>query len=144
MKPIRTIRRFAGLDDTREAIRKVCKDELKMTDRVEIAAMVGAWEVAVLSKGKEDEAKAIEEFNKNRLGFNDAVKRGEIPKEASPYFQEKYKELSLNKKAMEFQAEIYRKYADPEFNVLENPDPQAFDKFYNDVKQLSTIIFVGK
>ena len=81
---------------------------------------------------KEDEAKAIEQFNKNRLGFNDAVKRGEIPKEASPYFQEKYKELSLNKKAMEFQAEIYRKYADPEFNVLENPDPQAFDKFYND------------
>jgi len=81
---------------------------------------------------KEDEAKAIEQFNKNRLGFNDAVKRGEIPKEASPYFQEKYKELSLNKKAMEFQAEIYRKYADPEFNVLENPDPQAFEKFYND------------
>ena len=24
------------------------------------------------------------------------------------------------------------KYADPELNVLENPDPQAFDKFYND------------
>jgi len=79
-----------------------------------------------------NEAQAIEQFNKNRSGFNDAVKRGEIPKEANPYFQEKYKELTLNKKAMEFQAEIYRKYADPENNVLENPDPQAFDKFYND------------
>ena len=76
------------------------------------------------------EAEAIEQFNKNRSGFNDAVKRGEIPKEANPYFQEKYKELTLNKKAKEFQAEIYRKYA--EKNVLDNPDPNAFDKFYND------------
>lgn len=77
-----------------------------------------------------NEAQAIEQFNKNRSGFNDAVKRGEIPKEANPYFQEKYKELTLNKKAMQFQAEVYRKYA--EKNVLDNPDPNAFDKFYND------------
>ena len=64
------------------------------------------------------------------VGFNDAVNKGEIPKEANPYFIEKYKELTLNKKAKEFQAEIYRKYA--EKNVLDNPDPNAFDKFYND------------
>ena len=76
------------------------------------------------------EAEALKQFNDNRTGFNDAVKRGEIPKEANPYFQEKYKELTLNKKAMEFQAEVYRKYA--EKNVLDNPDPNAFDKFYND------------
>jgi len=77
-----------------------------------------------------NEAEAIEQFNKNRRGFNDAVKRGEIPKEANPYFQEKYKELTLNKKANEFKANIYRRYA--EQNVLDNPDPQAFDKFYSD------------
>ena len=76
------------------------------------------------------EAEALKQFNDNRTGFNDAVKRGEIPKEANPYFQEKYKELTLNKKAKEFQADIYKKYA--EKNVLDNPDPNAFDKFYND------------
>ena len=53
-------------------------------------------------------------------------------KKLNPYFQEKYKELQLNKKAEEFKSEVYKKYADPENNVLENPDPQAFDKFYND------------
>ena len=77
-----------------------------------------------------NEAEALKQFNDNRTGFNDAVKKGEIPKEANPYFQEKYKELTLNKKAKEFQAEVYRKYA--EKNVLDNPDPNAFDKFYND------------
>jgi hypothetical protein len=79
-----------------------------------------------------NEAEAVAQFNKNRTGFNKAVERGEIPKEANPYFQEKYKELTLNKKAREFKAEMYRRYADPENNVLENPDPNAFDKFYND------------
>ena len=77
-----------------------------------------------------NEAEALKQFNDNRTGFNEAVKKGEIPKEANPYFQEKYKELTLNKKAKEFQAEVYRKYA--EKNVLDNPDPNAFDKFYND------------
>jgi hypothetical protein len=94
----------------------------------------GAGTAMVLSAEKKEkelnEAEAIEQFNKNRSGFNNAVKRGEIPKEANPYFQEKYKELTLNKKAKEFQANIYQKYA--EMNVLDNPDPQAFDKFYND------------
>ncbi|WOZ55769.1 hypothetical protein HTVC041P_gp35 [Pelagibacter phage HTVC041P] len=81
-----------------------------------------------------NEAKAIKQFNENRTGFNNAVKKGEIPKEANPYFQEKYKELTLNKKAQEFQTQLYKNYA--EMNVLDNPDPQAFDKFYNDqIKQ---------
>ena len=76
------------------------------------------------------EAEALKQFNDNRTGFNEAVKKGEIPKEANPYFQEKYKELTLNKKAKEFQERVYREYA--EKNVLDNPDPNAFDKFYND------------
>lgn len=77
-----------------------------------------------------NEAEALKQFNENRKGFNDAVQNGDIPKEANPYFIEKYKELTLNKKAQEFKADIYRKYS--EMNVLDNPDPQAFDKFYND------------
>ena len=77
-----------------------------------------------------NDADALKQFNENRTGFNEAVKKGEIPKEANPYFLEKYKELTLNKKAKEFQANVYQKYA--ELNVLDNPDPEAFDKFYND------------
>ena len=94
----------------------------------------GAGTAMVISaerKEKEvNEADALKQFNENRTGFNKAVENGEIPKEANPYFQEKYKELTLNKKANEFKANVYRRYA--EQNVLDNPDPQAFDKFYND------------
>ena len=94
----------------------------------------GAGTAMVLSAEKKEkevnEAEALKQFNENRLGFNDAVKKGEIPKEVNPYFQEKYKELQLNKKAEEFKSEVYKKYS--ELNVLDNPDPQAFDKFYND------------
>ena len=53
----------------------------------------GAGTAMVINAEKKEkelsEAEALEAFNKNRLGFNDAVKRGEIPKEANPYFQEK-------------------------------------------------------
>jgi len=77
-----------------------------------------------------NDAEALKQFNENRSGFNEAVKKGEIPKEANPYFIEKYKELTLNKKANEFKADIYRKYS--EMKVLDNPDPNAFDKFYKD------------
>ena len=94
----------------------------------------GAGTGMVLSAEKKqkeiNEAEAIKQFNDNRTGFNKAVENGEIPKEANPYFQEKYKELTLNKKANEFKANIYQRYA--ERNVLDQPDPQAFDKFYND------------
>jgi len=81
-----------------------------------------------------NEAEAIEQFNKNRKGFSDAVNSGDIPKEANPYFIEKYKELTLNKKAQDFKGRIYQEYANK--NVLENPDPNAFDKFYNDELKL--------
>ncbi|QLF88169.1 hypothetical protein Eyrgjafa_gp_23 [Pelagibacter phage Eyrgjafa EXVC018P] len=94
----------------------------------------GAGTGMVLSAEKKqkeiNEAEALKQFNDNRTGFNKAVENGEIPKEANPYFQEKYKELTLNKKANEFKANIYQRYA--EQNVLDQPDPQAFDKFYND------------
>ena len=53
-----------------------------------------------------NEAEAIEQFNKNRKGFSDAVNSGDIPKEANPYFIEKYKELTLNK--------AYEKYINSE------------------------------
>lgn len=91
--------------------------------------------VSAERKEKEmNEAEAIKSFNENRTSFNKAVASGDIPKEANPYFIEKYKELELNKKAEEFKSNLYIQYA--ENNVLENPDPQAFDKFYNDQLKL--------
>lgn len=95
--------------------------------------------LTLLAEAKEkeiNEAEAVAKYNENRINFNKAVEKGDIPKEANPYFIEKYKELELNGKAEEFKSMLYRKYADPEFNVLENPDPNAFDKFYEDqIKQ---------
>lgn len=79
---------------------------------------------------KEEEGKAVEMFNNNKLEFDKLVKDGTIPKEANPYFIDKYKELTLNKKADEFKARVYQEYAKK--NVLENPDPNAFEKFYKD------------
>ena len=63
---------------------------------------------------------------------------GDIPKEANPYFIDKYKELELNAKADQFKARIYNEYANKQ--VAENPDPNAFQKFYkNELK-----LFIGK
>ena len=85
---------------------------------------------------KTSEAEAIKAYNENRKKFGDAVQKGEIPKEASPYFLEKYKELELNTKANQFKTQVYTEYAKQ--NVLDQADPRAFDVFYN--KQLSKFI----
>jgi len=76
-----------------------------------------------------EEADAVKAYNTNRLAYNQAVEKGLVPKEANPYFINKYQELDLNSKANQFKSLVYQKYADK--NVLENPDPNAFDNFYN-------------
>ena len=89
--------------------------------------------LTLLAEAKEkeiNEAEAVAKYNENRISFNKAVQKGDIPKEANPYFIEKYKELELNGKAQQFQQQLFTRYK--ELDVLENPDPQAFDKFYND------------
>ena len=50
---------MAGLEDSREGVRKICKDNFKMEDVIQIAAVVSSWEVAALQKTKEDESKAM-------------------------------------------------------------------------------------
>ena len=77
---------------------------------------------------KVNEAEAIKEYNKNRTAFNTRVNNGTLPKEANPYFIDKYKELELNTKAQIFSNTLGTKYA--EMKVSENPDPNAFQKFY--------------
>ena len=89
------------------------------------AKMVIASEV---KQKKVNEAQAIEEYNKNRTAFNTRVNNGTLPKEANPYFIDKYKELELNTKAQIFSNTLGTRYA--EMKVSENPDPEAFQKFY--------------
>jgi len=77
---------------------------------------------------KVSEAQAIKDYNKNRKDFNTRVNEGTLPKEANPYFIDKYKELELNTKAQVFSNMLGTRYA--EMKVSENPDPNAFQKFY--------------
>ena len=103
--------------------------------------MVDAYVVSEKKKKKEGEAeaeKAYRETEENKKGFNQQVNTGKIPKEANPYFIDKYKELELNAKADKFKAKVFIEYANK--NVAENPDPEAFQKFYkNELK-----LFIGK
>ena len=79
---------------------------------------------------KSEKAKAIKDYNENRLKFRDAVKNGEIPKEANPYYLEKYKELSLNSWANQFTDKVTKKYS--ELDVGNNITEGAFESFYKD------------
>lgn len=76
-----------------------------------------------------EEAEAVKAFNENKLSFKKAVESGSIPKEANPYFINKYQELDLNSKANEFKGILYKAYADK--NVRDNLSPNAFDEFYD-------------
>ena len=77
---------------------------------------------------KEAEADAIKAYNDNRAGFNDAVKKGLIPKEANPYFVQKYQQLELNEKARQFKEKLSQEYINK--GVKENGNVGAFDSFY--------------
>ena len=79
---------------------------------------------------KSEKAKAIKDYNENRLKFRDAVKNGEIPKEANPYYLEKYKELSLNSWANQFSDRVTKKYQ--ELDIGNNITEGAFESFYKD------------
>ena len=39
-KGFKTVHKFANIDDTKEAVKKACKDEWGITDRLHIAAIV--------------------------------------------------------------------------------------------------------
>jgi hypothetical protein len=77
---------------------------------------------------KVSEAQAIKDYNKNRTDFNTRVNNGTLPKEANPYFIDKYKELELNTKAQIFQNQLGTRYA--ELKIAEQPSPTAFQEFY--------------
>ena len=79
---------------------------------------------------KSEQAKALTEYNDFKLKFRDAVKSGDITKEANPYYLEKYKELSLNSFANQFSDNALKRYQ--ELRVGENLEEGAFESFYKD------------
>ena len=98
--------------------------------------LVDAYVVGEKKKKKTGEAEATKLFNEveaNKRAFKKQSDIGKIPKEANPYFIDKYKELELNAKADQFKARIYREYANKQ--VAENTLPNAFQDFYkNELK----------
>ena len=77
---------------------------------------------------KINSAKAIQDYNENKLKFRDAVKSGKIDKTANPYYLEKYKLLSLNEYASEFNDRLIKAYGDND--VKNNINEGGFDDFY--------------
>lgn len=91
------------------------------------------YKEAIIQTAKEKtkaEAEAVAAYNNSKLNYADAVEKGIIPKEASPFFIEKYQELEMENKAAQFKAKVYQSYA--ENGVVDNLLPNAFENFYKD------------
>jgi hypothetical protein len=79
---------------------------------------------------KSERAKALKEYTENKGKFRDAVKNGEIGKEANPYYLEKYKELTLNSFANEFSERVEKNYNGS--GVKKDLTEGAFERFYKE------------
>ena len=87
--------------------------------------------IADLTKQKKvSSAEAVKDFAENKLKFKEAVKSGKIDKTANPYYLDKYKELSLNEYASEFNDVLIKQYGD--LDVKTDIREGAFDNFYQD------------
>ena len=75
-----------------------------------------------------DVAQAQKDYIENKKKFRDAVKDGKIDETASPYYIEKYKELTLNEMASKFTDKLNKNYVDKK--VLQDLREGAFDTFY--------------
>jgi hypothetical protein len=81
-----------------------------------------------IKEKKVNEAQAIKEYNENRGKFNDLVKSGKLPKEANPYFIDKFKGLELNDQARLFKSHLYSQYAKKRVELDTSED--GFQNFY--------------
>ena len=79
---------------------------------------------------KINSAQAVQDYAENKLKFKDAVKAGKIDKTANPFYLEKYKELSLNEYASEFNSTLVKRYGD--LDVVNNITEGSFDNFYRE------------
>lgn len=88
--------------------------------------------IASLSKEKKvNSAQAVKDFAENKLKFKEAVKNGKIDKTANPYYLDKYKQLTLNEYASEFNDVLVERYGS--LDVKSDIREGAFDNFYQDV-----------
>ena len=85
---------------------------------------------SLVKEKKENSAKAVQDFAENKMKFKEAVKAGKIDKTANPFYLDKYKELSLNEYASEFNDRLIKKYGD--LNVINDINEGGFDNFYQD------------
>ena len=81
-----------------------------------------------IKEKKVNEAEAVKEYNLNRGKFNDLVKSGALPKEANPYFVDKFKGLELNDQARLFKKHLYNQYAKKQVELDTSED--GFQNFY--------------
>ena len=84
--------------------------------------------VSEMREKKENVAQAVQDYAENKKKFKEAVKSGTIDKTANPYYLEKYKELSLNEYASEFNDTLVKAYGD--LDVKNNIQEGGFDNFY--------------
>jgi len=85
---------------------------------------------STVKEKKVNSAQAVKDYAENKLKFKEAVKSGKIDKTANPFYLEKYKELSLNEYASEFNDVLIAQYGS--LDVKTDITEGAFDNFYQD------------
>ena len=85
---------------------------------------------STVKEKKVNSAQAVKDYAENKIKFRDAVKSGQIDKTANPFYLEKYKELSLNEYASEFNSVLVKRYG--ELDVKTDITEGSFDNFYQD------------
>ena len=85
---------------------------------------------STVKEKKVNSAEALKDYNENKLKFKEAVKSGAIDKTANPYYLEKYRELSLNEYASEFNSFLIKEYGDKDIKT--DIREGSFDNFYQD------------
>ena len=74
-------------------------------------------------------AEGMEAYNKNKMAFKEAVKKGIIPEGANPHFIIAYNQMELEDKGRSFANIIKKKYAENQGSLLESTDPEAVSNF---------------
>ena len=85
---------------------------------------------STIKEKKVNSAEALKDYNENKLKFKEAVKSGAVDKTANPFYLEKYRELSLNEYASEFNSFLIKEYGDKD--VKTDIREGSFDNFYQD------------
>lgn len=95
----------------------------------EIIPTLGKYQVSKdIKKKQKDEARAVQDFETNKVEFASLVKSGQISAGANPHYFNKMMELELGNKAREFQSKFDSYYA--ESGLSKKLSPEAFTLAY--------------